>query len=256
MKRAIMRALSSTRMGNALMRTVRSYREPVSLARFKDAEDLFSHYAAQNVWGNPESVSGPGSTLAYTENIRREIPRVVTQFGVRRVLDAPCGDHNWFRLIARNGEFDYVGGDIVESLVRQNNERYGDAHRRFVHLDIRHDRLPEADLWLCRDCFQHLSEREIVSALDNYVRSGIPYLLTSTHPDCEVNTDGPTGSSRLINLTLPPFRFGEPITVIDDWLPGFPRRALALWARGSVAEGLSSNKLWQRMMHGRSVAQV
>jgi hypothetical protein len=253
-RQAILRYLSSTRVGNALIRAIRSYREPVSLSQFGDARELFSHYAAANVWGEAESVSGPGSTLAYTENIRREIPRIVEQFGVRRLLDAPCGDYNWFRLVKREPAFDYIGGDIVESLVKQNNSRHGNAQTRFVALDIRHDRLPDADLWFCRDCFQHLSEYDIALALDNFVRSGIPYLLTSTYPDCEVNSDGPTGSSRRINLLLPPFGFGEPITMVDDWLPGVDRRCMGVWDRRSVAVALNANRVWQRMKRPQPAA--
>lgn len=251
MKQLIKRALLQVPFGNALSRTLHSYREPVSLGRFNDARELFTQYFAENVWGEPESASGPGSTLAYTENIRRELPAVIARLGIRRLLDAPCGDFNWFRAVARDG-VDYIGGDIVEPLIAQNNHRYGDQTTRFVQLDIRHDRMPEADLWMCRDCFQHLCEHEIVLALDNFLRSGIRYLLTSIHPDCTVNSDGPTGATRKINLILPPFRFGEPRLVLDDWLPGFDRRQLALWERDAVAHALQSNRIWQRIVRRRS----
>jgi hypothetical protein len=248
MKRFLMRALARAPFGNAVFRTIRYYREPVALRQFADAQSLFTYYFTNNVWGEPESASGPGSTLAYTDNIRREIPRVAAKYGVRRFLDAPCGDYNWFRSIPRQGTFDYIGGDIVEPLVRQNRERHADDHTAFVHFDIRKDSFPDADMWMCRDCLQHLSERDIVLALDNFVRSGIPYVLASTHPDCVLNTDGPTGSSRLVNLSLPPFAFGEPLLVIDDWIDGFPRRQLALWERASVAAGLASQKAAQRLL--------
>lgn len=254
MKQTLVRTLAHMPFGNAIFRMWRSYREPVSLGQFKGAQDIFTHYFQENVWGDPESFSGPGSTLEYTENLRRELPRLLQQFGIARMLDAPCGDFNWFRRIPRPSGPDYVGGDIVQPLIQRNAERYTDSRTRFVHIDIRRDALPEADLWMCRDCLQHLSEQDIVEALDNFVRSGIRYILTSTHPECRQNTDGATGSQRLINLTLPPFDFGEPLATIDDWVAPFPRRYMGLWTRDQVLRGLESNRLWQKMARRRSGA--
>ena len=76
------------------------------------------------------------------------IPALLKQLGVRYLLDAPCGDYNWFRLIVRESGFSYVGGDIVSPLVKKNQEAYGNDDTRFVVLDIPKDTFPEADLWL------------------------------------------------------------------------------------------------------------
>src|SRR5262249_14400546 len=67
---------------------------------------------------------GAGSTLAYTQNLRRALPLLLTQLGVKRVLDAPCGDYHWFRFIERPPEMHYVGADIVKPLIVQNREHY------------------------------------------------------------------------------------------------------------------------------------
>jgi hypothetical protein len=50
---------------------------------------------------------------------------------------------------------EYMGGDIVEKLIQQNQSKYGDPHTRFITIDIVKDLLPQADLWLCRDCLFH-----------------------------------------------------------------------------------------------------
>ncbi|NBO28678.1 MAG: hypothetical protein EBV10_05470, partial [Synechococcaceae bacterium WB6_1A_059] len=82
--------------------------------------DIFNYYYINNFWGDSESVSGPGSTLAYTENLRAELPKLVEELEVTSILDSPCGDYNWFRMIEWNSEIAYIGGDIVESLVSRN----------------------------------------------------------------------------------------------------------------------------------------
>ena len=53
-----------------------------------DPKSLFTSYYYNNFWGNPESASGAGSTLKYTENIRKEIPLLVERFEIRKFLDA------------------------------------------------------------------------------------------------------------------------------------------------------------------------
>ena len=41
--------------------------------------DIFNYYYNNNFWGDSESVSGPGSTMAYTENLRAELPKLVEE---------------------------------------------------------------------------------------------------------------------------------------------------------------------------------
>jgi hypothetical protein len=210
------------------------------------AKEVFQHHYESNTWRNAESVSGSGSTLQYTENIQKMIPQLVEELGVQVLLDAPCGDYNWFRKIEWNTPISYVGGDIVEPLIERNNSLYGTDNTTFISLDITNDDLPKADLWLCRDCLFHLSEHDIFMALDNFLKSDIRYLLTSIHSECDMNSDIPTGAFRDLNLQLPPFSLGKPIREIDDWVEGHPVRRLGLWEREAVENALASNKAYQR----------
>ena len=211
------------------------------------AGEVFLAHFQSNEWGSSESASGPGSTLEYTKNIRQELPRLAQELAVRTILDAPCGDYNWFRAIDWHTAIDYLGGDIVEPLIERNQERFEDQGTRFMVLDVIQDPLPVRDLWLCRDCLFHLSERDIFRSLANFARSRIPYLLTSNHPECDVNVDIPTGEFRQINLTLPPFNLPPPRRVIDDWIEGYPTRHLALWDKETVADALSTNKTYRKL---------
>jgi glycosyltransferase involved in cell wall biosynthesis len=193
---------------------------------------LFARYYASGFW------PGPGSSVEYTENIRKAIPELLRRLGAGTILDAPCGDYGWFRLIDRNPEVAYIGGDVVDNLIAANQSSFGDVRTRFMVLDITSDALPKADLWLCRDCLFHFSNADIFSALDNFMRSDIRYLLTTTHPRCTHNTDIPTGSFRLLNLEIPPFSFPEPIERMDDLIEGHPVRQLALWCKAAIARVL------------------
>jgi hypothetical protein len=204
----------------------------------RDAGEIFSGIYKENVWENDESVSGDGSTLEYTENLRKHLPELFQRFAIKSILDAPCGDYNWFRHVARDG-VDYIGGDVVEDLVAHNNEKFSDAHTRFVKLDIIKDDLPHSDLWFCRDVLFHFSYADIFTTLKNFVRSEMKYLFTTTHTKCAANMDILTGQFRLINLRLAPFHLPDPIYSIDDWIEGFPERKMCLWKREAIAETLA-----------------
>lgn len=229
--------------GSKLLNLVSSYRLQHGLGAGgrRDPKDIFTYIYEQKRWGRGETVSGPGSTLQYTENIRREIPKLILELNVRRFLDAPCGDYNWFRLIPRVNDFAYIGGDIVSTLVQRNQEVFGNAATTFVEIDIISQPIPSADMWLCRDALFHLSNKQVFETLANLIRSDVRYFLTSSYTSSSRNTDIPTGYFRHLNLELPPFSLGIPITCIDDWAQDWSVRKLCLWERSVLAERLRTN---------------
>jgi hypothetical protein len=183
-------------------------------------------------WLEAETASGRGSSLVGTESIRRELPALFADLGIRTVTDAGCGDFHWFSQLGVELER-YVGIEVVEELARCNQERHGTAARRFVALDILRDPLPRADLILCRDVLVHLKNAQVVAALRNFRRSGSRYLLATTFTEPHPNADVPLGGWRPVNLELPPFGLGPPLRVIREVAPlestGSPDKALGLW---------------------------
>jgi len=234
--------------GQVILRARYQYLWHRQLARMGSAERIFQHHFETNEWGSNESASGQGSTIAYTANIRKEIPILFNDLGVQTILDAPCGDYNWFRMMQWEKPVAYIGGDIVQTLVERNQSFYGSPGSKFIKVDIVHDILPTVDLWLCRDCLFHLTNRDILLVIDNFIKSDIRYLLTSTHSACTKNREIPTGSFRLLNLQLPPFSFCKPIRMLDDWIEGFPVRHLALWDRETLRSCLTSNEDFHRTL--------
>ncbi len=218
----------------------RRRREQAMLLRCRNSRDVFTLYYKRNVWGNRESASGPGSTVEATESLRTGLASLVEDLGVRRILDAPCGDYNWFRMVPRSGDIIYIGADIVKPLVRRNRKRYADTRTSFVCLDIARDRLPPVDLWLCRDCLFHLSNDDIFRVIANLLRSDIRYFLATSHPSCTCNSDIVTGSFRSLNLELPPFGLGRPVRWLEDPVEGQAPRKIGLWERAGLAELLGN----------------
>lgn len=195
-------------------------------------ESTFAPFYSENRWGDDESVSGPGSTLARTEKLRRELPDLLQDTGARTLLDAPCGDFNWMK-DTQLGVEQYVGVDIIPDLITRNQELYGNDETQFLLLDLTRDKLPRADVILCRDCLIHFSFRHITAAIKNFKRSGSTYLLTNSYPAWSKNEDIRTGDFRPLNLTDPPFSFPPPIRQIHEKPPEeatqFFGKILGLW---------------------------
>jgi hypothetical protein len=204
-------------------------------------EDRFTWIYKNNLWNSNESVSGPGSTLKYTENLRKELPNLLSDYSIKKIFDAPCGDFNWMKHLLPNIDVDYIGGDIVLPLIESLNVKYKTHNITFIHIDLTKDPFPKSDLMICRDCLFHLSFEDTKSVLHNFVASGIPYLLTTTHKINNefVNRNIPTGDFRVINLFAPPYNFPpNPLVSIDDSMPDIERQ-MCLWSREHVSLVLS-----------------
>lgn len=238
----IRRWLGKIPFAKSLKERLKRYRENRRIAQLGGAKEVFTHHYQQNEWGDEESISGPGSTLEYTANLREKLPELCQRLGVRTLLDAPCGDFNWFGEIAWRSELNYIGGDIVTALVERNTQRHATPQRTFRELDIIRDPLPPADLWMLRDCLIHLSHADIYAVVANFLRSDIKYLLTTSHHASDGNFDIATGSFHPVRLQIAPYNFGEPLEEITDWIEGYLPRSMALWDRETLAKRMANHK--------------
>ncbi|KAF0182891.1 MAG: class I SAM-dependent methyltransferase [Hyphomonadaceae bacterium] len=237
------------RLGHALgkpFRRARYRKLKAGLGTVQNKQSVFEEIYEHNLWSDLESRSGPGSTMAYTASLRAALERVLAENGVRTFLDAPCGDFHWMRAVKTPPGMRYIGGDIVPALIADTKARHGDDRHDFIHLDITKGPLPAVDMWMCRDCFFHLSYADIARALQQFVRADIPLLLLTTHivPKAEpfANRNINTGDARPIDLRSDPFSFPEPLERFDDWVAPFAPREMGLWTREQmlpVAERLA-----------------
>ncbi|SFS66498.1 class I SAM-dependent methyltransferase [Marininema halotolerans] len=202
-------------------------------------KDIFTDIYQKNRWNGPDSVSGTGSSLAQTRVIIRLLPRILRQYHIHSMLDAPCGDFHWMKEVASHVPH-YIGGDIVPGLIRQNQQRYTTRDCSFRLLDITRNRIPRVDLIFCRDCFVHFSFVHIKRALTNFKKSNARYLLTTTFPQRKQNSDQATGHHwRPINLQLAPFHFPPPLALINERCTEghgrFIDKSLGLWKLANLS---------------------
>src|SRR5258708_29390938 len=95
----------------------------------KPVKEVFTQKYNNMEWGQHDSVSGPGSILESTVNLRTELPGLLKKYNIRTVIDAACGDFNWMKDCKIEID-NYTGIDIVEDLITANNNKYSLPERK------------------------------------------------------------------------------------------------------------------------------
>lgn len=180
------------------------------------AKQVFTRIYLNNEWGGEgdQFYSGSGSEANVSAPYCIAVKEFIQERGIQSVVDLGCGDFRVGQNIQVSG-VSYIGIDIVESLIERNQKLFGNSFITFICLDIIDDPLPDGELCLIRQVFQHLSNdqiKKILNKLDKY-----KYVLISEHYPSEVgaviqpNLDKPHGGdTRIVNnsgvfLDKPPF---------------------------------------------------
>ena len=178
---------------------------PESAARRNEFEQIY----AKGTWASDiqgKGTSGGGSTLDATKVYRVFLQDFLAKQRIRSVVDAGCGDWEFSQAIDWTG-IDYLGLDIVPSVIAENRRRFGAGKVRFAVADIVRDELPPADLLVVKDVLQHLSNADIARFLAQLPRYRHVLLVNDVLPDSlsAEPADIPTGRYRRLDPTRPPF---------------------------------------------------
>lgn len=129
----------------------------------KDPESFFALTSRADI----ETKSGLGSFVSNTEEVRYALSIILKKYGIQSVVDCPCGDWNWMRLVPLEG-IDYLGLDIIPELRTSNRALYDYALIRFGVHDMTADVLPKCDLVICRDILFYLSLDNITAIWSDF----------------------------------------------------------------------------------------
>ena len=138
----------------------------MATSRGKSRKEIFSDIYKNNRWGGePGSYdSGSGSRPDVAGPYISALRALIRNEGLKYIVDLGCGDFEVARRIL-SPELRYVGCDIVPDLVARNVARFATEHIEFRNLDVVTDALPEGDLCIIRQVFQHLSNGDIATVL-------------------------------------------------------------------------------------------
>lgn len=153
-----------------------------SRAMSKDCKEVFTDIYARRVWGEG---SGGGSDYERAKPYCDFVTKYIAdRIDIFTVFDLGCGDRRVANMIDVGGAV-YIGRDAAQGW------------------DALTDPLPVADLVLCKEVLQHLSNDQVellLTRTDHY-----PRRLFTSYVGEGTNTDIVTGQSRPVDLTLAPF---------------------------------------------------
>ena len=176
---------------------------------------VFSHIFNERTWGCVETRSGPGSTLAATAAMRKSLHKLLQRLKVRSLLDAGCGDLNWFETVLDTVDL-YLGIDVAPEVIDYALRLHQGRRGVFFNVaDVVSDLLPKVDAVLCRHVLTHLPNAQVHAALENIRRSGARYLIATSHRGA-TNTEVEPGGWRAQDLCAPPYDLPPPAFVLQD----------------------------------------
>jgi SAM-dependent methyltransferase len=149
--------------------------------------------------------SGPGSLPGVNRPYVRFVESFLRLNDIRTVVDLGCGDWQFSRGIDW-GTTEYLGLDVVPHILERNRRIHGTRSVTFAAAPAKAIELPNADLLLIKDVFQHLSNRMVQEYVAVFPK--FKYVLVT---NCSkksrhlLNTDIPDGGFRPLDLRLAPF---------------------------------------------------
>jgi ubiquinone/menaquinone biosynthesis C-methylase UbiE len=186
------------------------------MSQSQKLEEVFTAIYNQDLWnmGQTDSKSGLGSSDDFTKHIRMTLLEVINRYHMKNMIDTSCGDLYWMKTILPFVNCDYLGLDIVQSLIETNREvtkKISNDHAiEFKHAAFLEyiNTLPDqsVDLILCRHTCEHLPTDYVIQFIKEAKRVS-KYLLLTTHKHANANRDVEITETpyRPINLNLTPY---------------------------------------------------
>lgn len=195
----------------------------------RDMTGIFSQIYANGAWvmrEGQDSLSGVGSTQGATGALAVQLSEFLREVGCRRLVDIGCGDFNWMRTV--QGDFDYLGIDVVPQVVAENSAHYASERRRFACMDATTTPIEAGDVAVCREVLFHLSFRDGLRLLSNVRAAGFRHVLITHDRSVWFNADIRSGDFRRINLRKSPYGLPRPQRELTDDKVA-TGRVLAVW---------------------------
>lgn len=119
--------------------------------------------------GLPETPCGSGSKLENTKAQRQWIPRILSKYRIKSIVDIGAGDLNWLKHMPLDG-IEYTPLDLFP--------RFADIKQ----FDLVREVPPPADLIMCLWVLNHMPFDDCQAAIANLKASGNRWLLMTDRP--------------------------------------------------------------------------
>lgn len=174
-----------------------------------DLPGIFTDIYRDAKWGRNEEgegFSGDGSRVQNAIVYMKFLENFLKEHNIKSVVDVGCGDWTFSRFMDW-GDAEYIGYDVVQYIIDRNNALFASPKVSFVCANAVEVNLPEADLMVCKEVLQHLSNTTICAFLKQ-IKNFKHCLITNdinTNDHLDTNRDVSTGGYRCVDLTKHPF---------------------------------------------------
>lgn len=176
------------------------------------------------------------SSIEGTKELCLQLPSLFKSHNINSIFDARANDAEWQMQTLANF-VDYHAGDRNSAMIEIAKKRFPTVDI-CVH-DITRDQFPVVDLLFVRDVAIHMNNFYKRCFLQNWLSSGIPWLLMTQLNYCKLNEDFEQKENEWhfaeINWYIEPWAFPQCIDSVRD---GNPQRSMDLWHRDQI-KGLS-----------------
>ena len=166
-----------------------------------------------------ESDSGLGSDLNITKQLINDLNFFLKHNKIVSILDVACGDFIWMnKVISNNKHLNYLGLEIVDSIVKKNNKIFSNQNVKFICSDVINEDLPQNyDFILVRDFLIHIKNIDIINLVEKIKKSNCKYFAVNNFPNIKSNEEiKGYGHHRYVNIEIPPFNLTNVYKVIND----------------------------------------
>ena len=195
---------------------------------------VFENVYTTKKWGSKSNTPFYSGIGSYDKNIVDHYVNVIKHFTEKfqkkfNVIDIGCGDFNVGKKLLPYFN-NYIGVDVVESLIKYNRSKFKNLNVNFEVLDITNQSISFTDVIILRQVLQHLSNQDIISTLKNiYLKSkyiiftdSLP--INSFTPNLDIESGGKTriGKNSGVDITSQPFNFSfqekqDLLTINETW---------------------------------------
>ena len=137
-------------------------------------QKVFSKKYARGGWDGKGS--GAGSSLSANKKYITFLEKHLFDYGIKSVIDYGCGDWQFSQHV-KWGDIDYLGLDVVESVIDTNKEQFP-VHNFVSDSDV-FPYLKGRDIIIIKDVLMHWPDEEIIPFLDRLVKKDIWVLLVN-----------------------------------------------------------------------------
>lgn len=176
----------------------------------ESAKEVFTKVYDEAQWGRNaegEGFSGTGSMVAFSKEYMIFLQNFLREKNIHSVVDIGCGDWEFSQHIDWKG-ITYKGFDVVQSVIDKNNKKFSKPLITFECVDVINSELPRADLMICKDVFQHLTNGDILLILKQLSKYKYCLITNDINPQNFTSDNSEIlwrGSYRTLDLTKPPF---------------------------------------------------